>query len=379
LDQTDENPLADSQREKSGSSTYEKYEYQYHWALCRLLKAQEKGGEYALFMEFHEDVTLADSLNADTATFELNQVKNISGTALNSNSMTKIAKDEKSSILGKMLSHYNQLVYKDKIQSLNLVATCGFDLALNQEGLSLQIIRQENLDSGSLASITSKVKSELGLEQLPVCLQFVVPDLAAQNFQDATIGRLAKFLEAHFPGRKSNPVIIYRTIMDDLRIKGENRFDYFKWSEVLEGKAVTSSSVSAIVHAYTSTGLGDELKQNVIGILSELDVGFPLRLQVSSRCNDLYIEYLGNPTTNLASELTKIQSEIVKKTKEGKQMSTVIDECKQLSSAIDDTTRLAVCVQTYRQPQEAVQFTHLNSIAACQIFIDGDNVDAFAR
>ncbi|MPM75687.1 hypothetical protein SDC9_122681 [bioreactor metagenome] len=41
--------------------------------------------------------------------------------------------------------------------------------------------------------------------------------------------------------------------------------------------------------------------------------------------------------------------------------------------------RLAVCVQANSQPQETVEFTHLNSIAACQIFIDGDNVDTFAR
>lgn len=347
MNQIDENPLSDAQREKSGSSTYEKYEYQYHWALCRILKAQEKGGEYALFMEFHEDVTLSDSLDAASATFELNQVKNIGGSALTAAAMTKIAKDEKSSILGKMLSHYNQLVYKEKIQSLNLVATCGFDIPLNQEDLSLQIIRQENLDSGTLASVTAKVKSELGLEKIPVCLQFVVPDLASQNFQDATIGRLAKFLEVQFPGRKSNPVIIYRTLMDDLRIKGENRFDYLRWSEVIEGKAVTSKSVSAIVQAYTSSGLGESVKMTVLEILKELDVGFPLRLQVSRRCDDLYIEFLGNPTTNLAGELTKIQLEILKKTKEGKQLTTVIDECKQLASAIDEPTKLAVCVLAY--------------------------------
>ncbi|NOX27836.1 MAG: DUF4297 domain-containing protein, partial [Gammaproteobacteria bacterium] len=77
------NPLGIPQRERSGASTFGKYEYQYHWALCRIIDEQRHTREYALFMELHEDVVLADSLDSNTAMFEFNQVKNISSPKYN--------------------------------------------------------------------------------------------------------------------------------------------------------------------------------------------------------------------------------------------------------------------------------------------------------
>jgi len=51
IDALADNPLAQaSQREKSGSDTYRKYNYQYHWALCRIIEEHDQGSEYALFM-----------------------------------------------------------------------------------------------------------------------------------------------------------------------------------------------------------------------------------------------------------------------------------------------------------------------------------------
>lgn len=52
------NPLGlEPKREKSGSDTFRKYNYQYHWAFCRILDEHEAGNEFALFIEEHEDVT----------------------------------------------------------------------------------------------------------------------------------------------------------------------------------------------------------------------------------------------------------------------------------------------------------------------------------
>src|SRR5690554_2684655 len=73
------NPLGlEPKREKSGSDTFRKYNFQYHWAFCRMLDELENGNEFALFIEEHEDVTVADSLDAEKTTFEFNQVKETS-------------------------------------------------------------------------------------------------------------------------------------------------------------------------------------------------------------------------------------------------------------------------------------------------------------
>ena len=66
------NPLAAAQRETAGAQTFEKYEYQYHWALCRILGAHENYNDYAVFIELHEDVVLATSTDESVARFEFN-------------------------------------------------------------------------------------------------------------------------------------------------------------------------------------------------------------------------------------------------------------------------------------------------------------------
>ena len=70
-----QNPLAKSQREKIGADTFADYLYQYHWALYRAVQEHGKEKEYAIFIELHEDVVVANSLDGDAATFEFNQVK----------------------------------------------------------------------------------------------------------------------------------------------------------------------------------------------------------------------------------------------------------------------------------------------------------------
>lgn len=76
----DNNPLATAQRERAGAQTFEKYEYQYHWALCRIIGAHENMDDYVVYIELHEDVVLATSTQESIARFEFNQIKNVSGT-----------------------------------------------------------------------------------------------------------------------------------------------------------------------------------------------------------------------------------------------------------------------------------------------------------
>ena len=80
------NPLFDSQREKSGAKTFDKYTFQYHWALYRIISEHENSNEYAVIIELHEDVVISNSLNVSKATFEFNQVKTTS-TPFNTNQL----------------------------------------------------------------------------------------------------------------------------------------------------------------------------------------------------------------------------------------------------------------------------------------------------
>ena len=60
----EDNPLAETQREIAGASTFGKYNFQFHWALCEIIQKHKYKKEYALLIEYHEDVVIADSLES---------------------------------------------------------------------------------------------------------------------------------------------------------------------------------------------------------------------------------------------------------------------------------------------------------------------------
>lgn len=256
-------PLASPQRETAGAQTFEKYEYQYHWALCRILNAHESLTDYVVFVELHEDVVFVDSTNAEHAQFEFNQVKNVNGNAYTAKKLTSRPKGknaaEKNSILGKMLIGVNGKPFFDKIQALSLVATCGFSLALKEEGLSLSVISVGELHEDCLNEIHASLASEIGKDQnLPDILTFVKPDLPESEFQDVTIGRISKLVDMKVPGAKCSAQDIYRALIDDLHRKGMVAFDFTKWDVLVKHKGLTYADVDKVISAHTE-GRGIDL------------------------------------------------------------------------------------------------------------------------
>jgi hypothetical protein len=152
------NPLAVPQREKSGATTFGKYEYQYHWALCKVIDSQMNNSEYALFMELHEDVVIANSLDINVARFEFNQVKNIATPKYNIDNLTKIKKGEKNSVIGKLIQSASDKAFSKKIDQINLVASCNFDLGQNNE-LELEIITIGDLHKDSIDKLKASLLS----------------------------------------------------------------------------------------------------------------------------------------------------------------------------------------------------------------------------
>lgn len=249
------NPLASPQRETAGPRTFEKYEYQYHWALCRILGAHELSNDYVVFIELHEDVVLATSSDAALAEFEFNQVKNVSTPPWNAKKLTLrpkgSTKKEKNSILGKMLLGVCDKPFIDKLNSINLVATCGFNLPPKTEGLKLSIISIGEVHDECINDIQLAIDEELGPHPLPKMLTFIAPDLPSTSFQDATIGRISKLVELSVPGAKCSAQSIYRVLIDDLHRKGSVAFDYTQWSNLVKNKGMTYQDVERTISAYT--------------------------------------------------------------------------------------------------------------------------------
>ena len=244
------NPLFDGQREKSGGPTFDKYSFQYHWALYRVISNHEYQNEYAVIIELHEDVVVSNSLDADKAKFEFNQVKT-NKTPFNTFQLVKYKKGG-NSVLGKLIKGVSEKPYSALIESLNLIATNKFTLELAKSDIDLKIIRKEDLSSNQLKDLETKIKNEIGITELPTNLRFIISDLPDSNYQTILIGTIAKLINSLFPGSYSNAESIYTLLIDELYRKGKVTYDFSKWDELLKNKALTSIQVTKVINEFTN-------------------------------------------------------------------------------------------------------------------------------
>ncbi|WP_335994334.1 dsDNA nuclease domain-containing protein [Acinetobacter pittii] len=265
------NPLAVAQRETAGASTYEKYEYQYHWALGRILNEHSRTIDYVVFVELHEDVVFCSSADEPKAKFEFNQVKNKSTSKYTSKSITKRTKKEPNSVLGKMLLGIKDKPYLSKLVSLNLVATCGFSLQLNGEPLNLEFIKISDLHEECINDIQVAIETEIGYKKLPDTLSFITPTLPPTGFQKNIIGEISILVNKIKAGANHNAESIYRSLMDELRIKGAVTYDYKLWDDLIQRKGLTGITVENTISQFTQSNDLQVRENELTEILNELN------------------------------------------------------------------------------------------------------------
>lgn len=329
------NPLAaEPKREKTGSNTYRKYNYQYHWAFCRLLEAHADGQDYALFMEEHEDVTLANSLDINNARFEFNQVKE---TKSPQTIASLIHLDGKRSILGKMAEGVYRKSFSDKIKAVNLVSTGGFKFDLHEKGYDYEVITTGYLTDAEIDEIKKHLTKEIGHADLIANLAFVIPNLPAKDFVNATQGRIAALINKISPKCHYNTGYIYSCIIEDLQRKGENTFDYTDWDTALKKKAVTSAQVQQIINQNISRKDDAALLSQLNDILSkEYDLNLLARRKIMHAFNRYYAMRFGD--RNLA--LNSVAEDIGKRIKEFSEQCNAVPELeKMVKNALSQETK----------------------------------------
>ncbi|MEI8707346.1 DUF4297 domain-containing protein [Pseudoalteromonas sp. B62] len=290
-----DNPLAEAQRESAGASTFGKYNFQFHWALCEIIEKHKQQKEYALLIEHHEDVVIADSLNVSSATFEFYQVKNQIA-KFTPASLTKRKKGDKGtlkgSVLGKLLESCVNTPYEDKITKIGLVSSSGFSLKLDK-GVELDVIKTGDIDEDELSTLTQKIQTELGITVLPEHLQFIIPDIKLENQEDYVLGNFAKLVHSLFPNSQCNAVDIYRAVIDEMGRLGRIKYDYKDWGRLIEKKALTSTNVHDVIVRHSSYPGVQALKSEFDDIINELDCNARKKRTLKRSFGDLALRRAG--------------------------------------------------------------------------------------
>jgi len=289
------NPLGEEQREKKGAETFGKYQYQYHWALYKLLDEHAEGKEYAIFVELHEDVVLSNSLQKETAEFEFYQIKENSGSSqYTSHSLTVINKGEKNSVLGKLIQSYDGKAFKDVVSSASIVSTGGFSDKMLKKNLKLEEITLKDLNLSSYKKLKNCILDELALEQCPVNIRFIIPKLKPDADRDMVVAAIVDLIDTLYPSSQCDSTNIYRTLIDELHRKGTVTYDYSEWDALLKNKALTSETVQNAIETHSSIKGLEEIEKNTNDLLSDLDIGYTKRRQLQETVKKYYIRKLSN-------------------------------------------------------------------------------------
>lgn len=261
------NPLLSPQREKAGSQTFSKYSYQYHWALQKAIVEHKNQMEYAIFVEYHEDVIFSNSLDKNKAKFEFNQIKTDKG-AFSVKKLTKTKNNK--SIIGKLLDSTNQKPYSGIITEINLIAVNGFNFKLKDPKLNYEKVNISDVDKCDIKKISDQIQKEITNCKLPSNLNFVIPRLKEENHQKVLIGEISELIASLFPRSNYDSTHIYKLLIDELFRKGQDQFDYKNWDSAIQMKSLTSQKIIKTLNEYTSHKDDAVIESQFLDIANEL-------------------------------------------------------------------------------------------------------------
>lgn len=182
------------ERENGGQTALDRFDYQTAWGISRLLDLHEKGSNYAVAFEFHDDIVALDDADEPTSAI-FYQVKtkesgNWSFAKITHRTSSKGLK--KNSFAGKMFD--NCIRFGATVERLVFVS--------NQPLPEVIVVHGEKEFSSAkkekLEQFVKRISEEVdGYDDNvhTALFFFVFSDLNLTNYQNTVIGRIAEFLE----------------------------------------------------------------------------------------------------------------------------------------------------------------------------------------
>ena len=300
------------QREKSGASTFAKYDYQYHWALYKAISLTKERADYVILVEMHEDVVIGDSLDGNAVKFDFNQVKT---EKIKYNAKKLVGRprnnkgEEKSSILAKLLSNQSRFKQQDIVNHYNIVASNGFSFKLKDGRRNYETIEYDDLDGSEAKVLSDAIKKELEIESFPTNIRFITSSyLPEKGFQDFMIGFIASVMEEVF-GTSHGAKSVYLALTDELHRKGQEVLDFKQWDELVDTKGVTSIKVENVIKQFTDKFVLSEFRQNLEDCIQDMNIKATMKMSIRRYAME-YLTERNNPASSTIRQSSFISEKV---------------------------------------------------------------------
>jgi hypothetical protein len=267
-------------REVAGARTQKRFDYQKHWAICKILEIHPKEEDYLVLLEFHDDVAVLNHSTEPTQ-IEFYQIKTVEKKEIKPwqlgplTTRKKLKSGVANSILGKLYS--NRVLFTEAVSTC-LISNADFDLNL-KGGISSQgklILKYEELDDKVQLALKDKLSNELGISSLTTadikCLTFEVSKMNPALQEELTRNEISKFIEERFVGVNYQIGPVYKSFFAE--ISRVSNFDKAinDVRSLVDKKGLSKSMVNRIFQVITLSNNNSNLEQLRLNIESDLRI-----------------------------------------------------------------------------------------------------------
>ncbi|EKN90266.1 PF14130 domain protein [Leptospira interrogans str. 2003000735] len=295
-------------REKAGAISSNRFDYQKDWAICKIIELDEKGMEYAIIMEHHEDVVTVNPFS-DPKEIHFFQIKT-SNKNWTLQSLTK--KESNLSIIGKMADSHKLFPYGD---SFSFCSNSPYSLSLKDsdnksqdfECLSINLINEDEI---------KKIKETLrddGLSEIDIdnfLQKLILIRLKIDKSSHCAIAKakLIDFIEKKYGSIPYRPGALYKTLFEEVKRKTNYEDSVGTYDELVDNKGITKSQFSAMIQVALANSIPKIIEirnflQNKLNFENA-----PLRL-VASLLANLQSIYIDRQEQNI--QVQKLLTEVV--------------------------------------------------------------------
>lgn len=239
--------VATPQREKSGETGFERYDYQALWGLALVFEHHSTAVDYAIAFEFHDDIVLLDSAS-EPAEARFYQVKTKGSGHWTLTDLARRLSKKKDAGAGKLPSHIGKLYsnyenFPDETRSLNFVSNVPVQFVDGASGTHTL----ESCSSDDFAKFLKKLQAEYpnATAATAKLVHFVRADLSLHDSSVHLKGKLGEFVTKTVGAIEYNPDTLYKTIVEECRSRSKFTGAVSNFEDLIKYKSITRAQVEA--------------------------------------------------------------------------------------------------------------------------------------
>jgi len=239
------------QRENAGSRSANRFNYQQVWAFNYVLKELSKTNNFVLFMEFHDDIVILDSVT-DPHRIDFYQIKTDDKKARYI-TPSKLAKDfdkypTKMSIMQKLIHNYT--LFGNDTNSLHVVSNKFFNFKVlkdetestNRTSIILNEINNDNNKKIKNGMCDACWKKNNCKDECNKLIYFDVSDLDLLSYEETVLGRFVNYIHSTGYDCKLQKVkTIYHTILGEIRRINNCEKTSGKLDDLISNKSISKA------------------------------------------------------------------------------------------------------------------------------------------